>query len=354
VALVEALSRKEETKMSESTTPAPVRRRTIPFVTSLLITLLAIACVVEGFVIYLKQLQVGVSAQDTAQVRDLIAKNKRELEQTNYTLQQYAEVVGSSDLAALKEQVKGAKPPTVQGYLSGLETKLQTTLTKLDEMQSGWSGMEKARDDAIKAEVKAETELAKKAEEFRQTADLLAKQLPTEQEAHRKDVENLQQKVADLEQKLKDEDKRYDEMAKTYNEASQREDGYQKRVDRLRLLLAQTLRVPPPPGLSPALLVGHRLQLRVAAAESVQNISYVRFPIPPDRTLEVGMRFLIFDSQQRPKCLVQLANVVPEKSPEKALGLVVEKYSTDPVVTGDVAELDLAYEEVRNPASLTK
>ena len=339
--------------MSESTVPAPpapVRRRTVPFVTSLVIALLAIACLTEGAVIYWKQLQVEISSQVTDQVRDRIAKNERELQQTNYTLQQYAEVVGSSDPARLKEQVKGAKPPTVAGYLSELETKLQTTLTKLDELQSGWTGMAQARDDAIKGRVTAESELTKKGEEFRQTADRLVKQLEGEQEARRKDVEGLQQKVVDLEQKLKDDDTRYDAMVRTYNEAVQRELRAQERVDRLRLLLAQTLRVPPPAGLTPGLLANDRLELSVTGAESVQNISYVRLPIPQNRPLAAGMRFLILDSQRRAKCLVQLANVLPDK----ALGLVVEKYSADPVVPGDLADLDLAYEELRKPATTAR
>jgi archaellum component FlaC len=353
--------RGEEKKMSEGTAPvppAPVRRRTVPLVTSLVIALLAVGCLTEGFIIYWKQWQVEASSQITEQVRGTIARYERDLEQTNYTLQQFTQVVGSSDLGRLAEQVKGAKPPTLQGYLSELEAKLQTTVTKLDEMQSGWSAMQKARDDAIKAQVTAESELTKKAEEFRQTADRLVSQLQAEQDGHRKDVEGLQQKVADLEQKVNEWKAHYDDAANKYNQALQRQRSlevwYQERLDRLRLLLAQTLRVPPPPGLSPALLANDRLELRVAGAESVGNISYVRFPIPPDRTLAVGMRFLVYDSQRRPKCLVQLTNVVPERAPVKALGLVGERYSAEPVAAGDLAELDLAYEELRKSAPTMK
>jgi uncharacterized protein YukE len=339
--------------MSESTTPAPpapIRRRAIPFATSILITLLAVACVAEGFLIYLKQLQVMASSQITEQVAGTIAKYKRDLEQTTNSFQQFVEVVGSSDLPHLQEQAKGAKPPTVEGYLSELESKLQTTLSKLDEMQSGWTGMGKARDDAIKAQVASDTELKRKADEFHQTADLLAKQLQAEKDARQKDVTDLQQKVADEQKKVKDADEVSSRAAKEHNDFLEAFRKTQERVDRLRLLLAQTLRVPPPPGLSPALVANDRLELRVAAAESVQNISYVRFAIPADRPLDVGMRFLILDSQRRTKCLVTVTNVLSDK----ALAQVMEKYSAEPASTGDLAELDLAYEEVRKPPPAVK
>jgi hypothetical protein len=338
--------------MSESTPPPapPQRRRAIPLATSVIITLLAVASAVEGVVIYWMHWQVMASSQVSDQVRDLIAKRERELQQVNNTLQQYGELVGYGDLGRLREQVKDAKPPTLEGYLSGLQSKLTTTGSKLDEMQGGWSAMEKARDDAIKAQVTAETELKKKAEEFRQTADLLAKQLQAEKEARQKDVADREQKVAKAEENVRSAEASSDEAAKKYKDALDALGRTQERVDRLRLLLAQTLRVPPPPGLSPALLVADRLELRVAAAESLQNISYVRFAIPTDRTLAVGMNFLILDSQRRPKCRVQVTNVVPDK----ALAQVVEKYSAEPVAAGDPAELDLAYEEVRTPAAMTK
>jgi Skp family chaperone for outer membrane proteins len=352
VARVESVLRKEDRKMSEGTAPAPsapLRRRSVPFVTSLLITLLAVACVAEGFLIYLKQYQLARFTVDATTAGDELKRFKRELEQTNNTLQQYGELIGYADLASLKEHVKDANPPTLEGYLSGLEGKLKTTLSRLDEMQSGWSAMEKARDDAIKAQVTAETEVKKKAEEFRQTADLLAKQLQAEKDARQKDVEDLQQKVAEAEKNLRDSESKSNEAVTNHNAVLAALGKAQERVDRLRFLLAETLRVPPPPGLGPALLANDRLELRVSTAESVQNISYVRLPIPPDRTLAVGMRFFILDSQRRPKCLVQLTNIVPEKAPEKALGLVVEKYSAEPVMVGDPAQLDLAYEELRKP-----
>jgi hypothetical protein len=338
--------------MSEGT-PAPAppqRRRAIPLATSVIITLLAVASAVEGVVIYWMHWQVMASSQVSDQVRDLITKRERELQQVNNTLQQYGELVSYADVGRLKEQVKDANPPTLEGYLSGLEGKLKTTLSKLDEMQSGWSAMEKARDDAIKAQVTAETEVKKKAEEFRQTADLLAKQLQAEKEARQKDVADLEVKVAKAQEELKKSEEVSNEAGRKHNALLAALGDGQKRVDRLRLLLAQALHVAPPAGLGPALLVTDRLELSVAAAESLQNISYVRFPIPADRKLEVGMRFLILDSQRRPKCLVQLANVLEDK----ALAQVVEKYSTEPVAAGDPAELDLAYEEVRTPAATTK
>lgn len=338
--------------MSESTPapPPPKRRRAIPLATSVIITLLAVAAAVEGVVIYWMHWQVMASSQVSDQVRDLITKRERELQQVNNTLQQYGELVSDADLGRLKEQVKDANPPTLEGYLSGLEGKLKATLSKLDEMQTGWSAMEKARSDAITAQVTAETEVKKKAEEFRQTADLLAKQLQAEKEARQKEVQDLQQKVTEAQGQLKKSEDASNEAVTKHNALLTALGNVQRRVDRLRLLLAQALRVPPPAGLSPALLAAERLELSVATAESLQNISYVRFALPADRTLEPGMRFLVLDSQRRPKCLVRVTNVLSDK----ALAQVVEKYLAEPVAPGDPAELDLAYEEVRTPAAATK
>jgi len=332
------------------TTPAkpPRRRRSVPLITSIIIILLAGACITEGFLLYLKQLQITASSQATEQAAGRIAKLEREKEDTENTLSRYYKLVGPGDLAELREQVRNTKPPTLRGYISELESKLTTTITKLDEKETGWAGMEKARNDAIQARAKAEVQLTQKTTEFLQRLAALTKQLQTEQEAHRKDLKALQEKVAEVEKDLKNADDLFDKAVADANQASRRnkalEAWYQVHLNKVRVLLARLLRVQPESvGLSPALLAADRLEITVDGAESAGDVPYVRFLTPQDKELETGMRFVIYDNKRRPKCLVQLRAVLPEK----ALAEVVQKYSQDPVKPGDLAELDLAFEELR-------
>ncbi len=341
-----------EEKSPAPTTKPPPRRRAIPLVTSIIIALLVAACLTEGFLIYLKQLQVVASSQATEQVAGHIAKLEREKENTENTLKRYYELVGAGDAAQLEELVRNARPPTVQGYLSELEGKLTTTTTRMDELQTGWKGMEKARDEAIQARGAADVQLTQKTTEFLQRLEALTKQLQAEQEARSKDVNSLQAEVDELEGRLKDEEKRSDDLTSRYNQEKQTrralENWYQEHLSKVRVLLALSLRVPPESvGLSEAVVAADRLS--VTLTDSGEEP--VRFPRDP--RFQEGMRFVIYDGQGRAKCLVQLVNVLPDK----VLGQVVRKYrGYSPVSPGDLAVLDLAYEELRTrpgpPSSL--
>ena len=135
------------------TTPAKPqpRRRSVPLITSIIIILLVAACMAEGFLLYLKQLQITASSQATDQAAGRIAKLEREKGDTENTLNRYYTLVGPGDPAELEEQAREATPPTLSGYISELEAKLQTATTKLDELQAGWVDMGNTRDEAIKA-----------------------------------------------------------------------------------------------------------------------------------------------------------------------------------------------------------
>lgn len=332
-----------EEKSPAPTTKPPPRRRAIPLVTSIIITLLVIACLTEGFLIYLKQLQVVASSGAADQVAGHIAKLEREKGDTENTLKRYYELVGPGDPAQLEELVRNARPPTVRGYLSEQEAKLTTTTTKLDELETGWKGMEKARDEAIQARGAADVQLIQKTTEFLQRLEALTKQLQAEQDARSKDVAALQAEVDELEGRLTDEEERSNDLGSKYNKEKQTrralENWYQEHLSKVRVLLALSLRVPPESvGLSEAVVAADRLS--VTLTDSGEEP--VRFPRDP--RFQEGMRFVIYDRQRRAKCLVQLVNVLPDK----ALGQVVEKYPQySPVSPGDLAILDLAYEELR-------
>jgi len=327
------------------TSPArePARRRAVSLVTSIVIALLVVACVSEGFLIYLKQLQVVASSQAAEQVSGHIAKLEREQENTENVLQRYYQLVGPGDPAALEELVRSARPPNLRGYLNELQARLDTTLTKLDEKETGWAGMEKARNEAIEARGKAEVQLTQRTEEFLQKLDGLTKQIESAQAARDKEVGALQERVDELQKELKDSDERFDETANAYSELVRTHKAvtnwYQRHLSKVRVLLALSLRVAPETvGLSQAMVAADRLTVTLTDSGDEP----VRFP--RDARLQEGMRFVIYDRQRRPKCLVQLANVLPDK----ALGQVVEKYPQySPVSPGDLAELDLAYEELR-------
>ena len=334
--------------MSEEKSPAPPtkerpRRRAIPLVTSIIIALLVVACLTESFLIYLKQLQVVASSQAADQVAGHIAKLEREKENTENTLKRYYELVGPGDAAQLEELVRNARPPTVQGYLSGLEGKLTTTTTRLDELETGWKGMEKARGEAIQARGAADVQLIQKTTEFLQRLEALTEQLKAEREARSTDVNSLQAEVDELQEDLKDSDRQFNEVGDKYNKLLRTHKAvtnwYQEHLSKVRVLLALSLRVPPKSvGLSEAVVAADRLS--VTLTDSGEEP--VRFP--RDARLREGMRFVIYDRQRRAKCLVQLVNVLPDK----ALGQVVEKYPQySPVSPGDLAVLDLAYEELR-------
>jgi len=344
--------------MSEEKPPKPPAsvvskpRRSVPLVTTIIVTCLAVAVAAEGFYIYLQRYQIMEFQDNATNAGDEIAKLRRELQQTNYSLQRYYQLVGPGDLGDLEERVRSANPPTLRGYISQLEARLQTTVSKLDELQAGWDSMNQRVQEAVKAKAAAQAQLTQKTEEFARKLEGLTARMEAQRKDHQKALAALQAKVADLEKRLRDEEKHSDELAAKYNQEHQArrqlEAWYRQRLNKVRTLLAQALGVPlASVGLSEALLAADRLQIPVAAAESAAGLSYVRFEPPPGRKLEVGMRFIIYDRQGRWKCTVRLTNV----ETDKVLGLVEQTNpeSGEPVRAGDLALLDLAYEELRSP-----
>jgi len=328
------------------------RRRSVPLITSIIIILLVAACTAEGFLIYLKQLQVTASSQATDQARGRISKLEREKENTENTLGLYYTLVGAGDIAPLQEKVRNSTPPTVRGYISELEGKLQTTATKLDELQTGWDAMQRTRDDAIKAAEEAKSEATRSAEQFSQKVGQLTEELKAERERHQGDVKALEDEVAGLKKDLKDADDVSQKAVEAANKESRRhravENWYKEHLTKVRVLLALSLRIPPEDlDLNESVLTEDLVTITLTTSGEEP----VRFPSDP--RLQEGMRFVIYGRQRQAKCLVQLVNVLPDK----ALGQVVEKYPQySPVSSGDVAKLDLAFEELRGlpepPSSL--
>lgn len=342
-----------EEKSSAPSAPAAAKpRRVVPLVTTIILTGLAVAVAAEGFYIYLQRYQIERFQNNATNSGDEIAKLRRELRQSGYSLQRYYQLVGPGDLGDLEERVRSATPPTLRGYLGQLEAKVQTTTSKLDELQSGWDNMTQRVQEAIKAKATAEAQLTQRTEEYARKLEGLTAQIQTEREENRKAIEALQTKVAESEKRLRDAEKRYDDLVSKYNQERQArrrlEAWYQQRLARVRALLAQSLQVPlATVGLSEALLAGDRLQMPVADAESAGDISYVRFDPLPGRRLEAGMRFIVYDRQGRWKYTVRLTNVETDKI--MALVEQTNPRSGEPARPGDLAQLDLAYEELRKP-----
>ena len=62
------------------------RRRAVPLLTSVVIVVLVIACAAEGYLIYLKQLQVVSSSMDSDLIRGELTKLRTNLDKANFTL----------------------------------------------------------------------------------------------------------------------------------------------------------------------------------------------------------------------------------------------------------------------------
>ncbi len=330
--------------------PAPFgrpRRRAVPLLTSVVIVVLAIACAAEGYLIYLKQLQIVSGSMDSDLIRGELTQLQTNLDQANSTLQEYTSLLGYYSVGDLREAVKDAPTGTARSLVDNMNTELQLALAKIARLEASIA----ERDNTIQGMQTVEGQLRSEIAVEKQRAERSELLLGNEQQAHSNDVQRLEAESADWKKKFERSDADYADAAR-----SQREE-LQKRLDLaahsrareevLRVLLAQRLRVPVPGGLSAAVLAPYQLRLQVASATR-DPVNRVVLPFHPD--LEEGMHFNIYgpDSQQA-KCRIEVQIVHEDRAHAEVIA-VYGRY--EPVRAGDLADLDLAYEEIRRADGL--
>ena len=324
---------------------APRRYKAAPLIATITVVVLVIACAAEGYLIYLKQLQIVSGSMDSEVIKGELTKLQTNLEQANRSVTRYGDLVGYYDLGELEEKVRDAQPPSARGYITKLETDLQVMATKLDGLQRERDTLKKDRDKAFAEKTAAETtfreELGKADQQVRQ----LEQDLKNEKAAHTTAVEDLQAQVTEWKGKYEKSKSDYEEVRLRHDLEQAKRQKLETRVEMLRVLLAQRLGVATPTGLSAVPLFPHQLRVEVVSAMSGAE-NYVT--LAPHRKLEEGMRFYIYSAGGQPKCLIEVKNVYPDR----VLADVIQALSEEPAKAGDIADLDLAYEEIRRPGGL--
>jgi len=191
---------------------APRRYKAAPLIATITVVVLVIACAAEGYLIYLKQLQIVSGSMDSEVIKGELTKLQTNLEQANRSVTRYGDLVGYYDLGELEEKVRDAQPPSARGYITKLETDLQVMATKLDGLQRERDTLKKDRDKAFAEKTAAETtfreELGKADQQVRQ----LEQDLKNEKAAHTTAVEDLQAQVTEWKGKYEKSKSDYEEV----------------------------------------------------------------------------------------------------------------------------------------------
>jgi len=352
--------------MTEETPVKPVGKvwQRLPSVRTVLVVLLVIACIVEGFYLYIKTIE---SRGSTAMALNKINSLERELDGYRNSFELYRELMGyrERDFPAVQERIRKSdpQPPTVQGYVSYLENRLQQTLTELEGYRTRQEMVENARKKAVQEAVDAQTKLDQRTTEFQNQLTRLSGLLEAEKKAREEDKKLLNDRLADLQTKLDQKDAEYNDVVRKHNtavaELDKAKEDYRlyrqmtdAQRDRLVLLLAQALNTPPPPGINPNLLTLYRVDTTVNQVNPHPDGGiYVSLNKPTNVDLNKGMRFVIRGKSGELKALVEVKNV----RETDGLATVIGWYG-DPsrsIEPGDVAELHLGFEEVRRGGRLT-